>query len=333
MAGKLKFFIMKIVPCLLTFAILLYFCFAQNSFITLMKVFPKLNIFYFFCAILSMVVFWVTDSLIIEKILPNRLKSKFEYFKLTMSGQFYGAITPFASGSQPAQVLFLNQRGVSAGRSISVLSQKFFISQLCVVLISSLSILFKSQNFRNKIPGFTFLTLLGLTTQFTGIVMVVLFYKYKNHMMSLIQWLLRIFHKFKFIKDSKKLNKKIEDQLTFFLKNNFSINYGPLIYIYCLIQNISLHSVTFFIAKSFGCEGFPIFDMLAAQVFITLLSAVNPLPGAAGTTEGSFLLILQDFFSRPDILPAMILCRLINYYLSILVGFITININNKATKC
>jgi uncharacterized protein (TIRG00374 family) len=263
------------------------------------------------------------DALVLSHLLRGVFKSFKGYFFLTMRSQFYGSITPFNSGGQPSQVLRLSRENVPAGVAISGLAQKFFIYQLCTVTISSLSIFFKSGQFKSKIPGFTFLIVFGLLMQCFGLISIVLFYLNKEKVMKIIFWGSRLLAKIKLIKNPEKINKKIVDQLTFLMENSFSINCGNMVYVYSFFQNIMLYSVPFFIAKSFELQEFPIFDMIAAQAFITLISCANPLPGAAGTTEGSFLLILTNFFSRRNLTPAMILCRLINYYLNIICGFLS----------
>ena len=52
-----------------------------------------------------------------------------------------------------------------------------------------------------------------------------------------------------------------------------------------------------------------------------MVSAFVPLPGASGGAEGSFLMFFRTFF-QDTITPAILLWRLITYYLNILLGAI-----------
>ena len=65
-----------------------------------------------------------------------------------------------------------------------------------------------------------------------------------------------------------------------------------------------------------------IFTMLAAQTFVTMVSAFIPLPGSSGGAEGSFYLFFGTFFG-PTIIPAILLWRLVTYYANILFGCLT----------
>ncbi|MDR1240776.1 MAG: flippase-like domain-containing protein [Oscillospiraceae bacterium] len=313
---------MKVFPLLISFGILLFFCISENNFVTLVKIFPKLNFFYFICSVFSMVFYWLCDSAVLSRIFQGTYNSFYDYIKLTMRSQFYNSITPFNSGGQPSQVMRLSKTGMSAGKAISKLAQKFFVYQLCCVAISLFFIMLKSDSFKGKMIGFSFLITVGVIMQCAGLLSIILFYLNKERVMKIVFWASRFLQKIRLIKNAEKINSKIENQLTFLIENDFSINCGISIFVYSFLQNIFLYSVPFFIAKAFGLSGFPVLDMLAAQVFITLISSVSPLPGAAGTAEGGFLLILGDFFVHSDIAPAMILCRLVNYYLSMILGFI-----------
>ena len=149
--------------------------------------------------------------------------------------------------------------------------------------------------------------------------------------MNFMHYILKIAKKIRIIKNPEKISENLENEMIFLMKNNFSVNFSPIIYFYGIMQNILFCLVSFFIAKSFGCPGFPIINFIAAQTFVTLLSIANPLPGSAGTAEGSFLLLYKNFFTSKNISPAMILFRFINYYFGMIVGLFII-IKRKNSK-
>lgn len=324
MNKTIKNIITTFLPCVLTFGILIYFCIKDNNLLKLINIIPKLRIRYLLCALLMPIIYWITDCLMLKEISPDLLSSFGEYFKLVMYGQFYGAVTPFSSGSQPAQVAFLAKKKADIGKSISMLSQKMFITQLCTVVVSSLSIIFKSYLFKERIPAFRLLTTVGLIIQCSGVVIIVLFYLNKHKLMRFIGLILKLGKKIKLIKNTKQIEKKINNRLSYLIKTNLSVKFEITIYLLAFSQIISTYLISFFIAKAFGLSGFPIFDMIAAQVFISLLSTCTPLPGAAGTTEGAFIILYSSFFRSEDIFISMILFRIVSYYFGLLVGLIGI---------
>ncbi len=311
-------------PCMVTFGILAYFCIKDNNLLTLINIIPKLRIHYLLCALLMPVVYWLTDCLIIKKISPDLLSSFGEYFKLVMYGQFYGAVTPFSSGSQPAQIVFLTKKKVDIGKSISVLSQKIFITQLCTAILSSIAIIFKSHLFKEYIPAFGLLTTTGLIIQCSGIIIIILFYLNNHKLMQFINLILTIGKKLKLLSNVKQTEKNVSNHLSYLIKTNFSVDFRIFIYLLAFTQTLSTYLISFFIAKSFGLIGFPILDMIAAQIFVNLLSVCTPLPGAAGTTEGAFIILYGSFFRSEEILVSMILFRIVSYYFGLLIGLIEI---------
>ena len=116
------------------------------------------------------------------------------------------------------------------------------------------------------------------------------------------------------------------------IKNNLSIDYKFSIFFYCFLQNLSMNAMSFFIVKSFGSNNFSIFDSVAAQSFVTLISITTPLPGSAGTTEGTFITLYKKFINQEKLVSIMILFSTINYYLGIITSAIIITISNHKTK-
>lgn len=60
--------------------------------------------------------------------------------------------------------------------------------------------------------------------------------------------------------------------------------------------------------------------MMAAQAYVSMVSAFVPLPGASGGAEGSFVLFFSAFFQNSTVIPAMVIWRTCTYYLNIQVG-------------
>ena len=77
---KLKKNITTTVPCLITFGILIYFCVKDNNLVTLINLFPSLKIHYLLFSVLMLVIYWLSDSLIVKELSPNLLCKFSEYF-------------------------------------------------------------------------------------------------------------------------------------------------------------------------------------------------------------------------------------------------------------
>ncbi len=323
--------IINIILLIVSVGILVYFCINNNNLLQLMEAIPKLDHFWLMASAVAMFMSWLFDSLVLREILSDVYHKKYSLFmafKLTMTGQYFSAVTPLGAGGQPMQILYLTKQGLTAGSAISILVRKFLIYQSGMAIYSLITIVSKFSMFGFEVPGFITLSLIGFISQCFIVGILILFYVNKDFTSKIIFTFCKILSKIKVIKDSEQLRKKTENQLNLFIENNNSMRKNKYLtlklYLFTFLQFTSLFSVPFFIYKAFGYRGFPIIDMIATQAFVTMISSYTPLPGSAGTYEGSFIMLFRNFFGYDSLPLAMILCRLITYCSNIVVGFIVI---------
>ncbi len=322
-----------------TIGILAYFCIHENNLFTLISAMPELNYFWLIAALIAMGLCWLFDSMTINGIMSDMLKKKYSKFlslKTTMTGQFFSSITPLGIAGQPMQILELTRQNIEAGKAISILVRKFLIYQSTMAVYSLTVIFLKTHMFMSRVDNFIILTLIGFFSQCFTVVLLLLFYINKSFTTKIIECFITLLSKIKIIKNADKYIKKIKNELNFFLENNKSmrgnIKLSIKLYFFTFLQLTFLFLVPFFVYKSFNNEGYPVIDMIATQSFVNMISSYTPLPGAAGTTEGMFLILFCTFFDVSVVTPAMIVCRLITYYLNIIIGFIVIKIKRPANK-
>ena len=67
---------------------------------------------------------------------------------------------------------------------------------------------------------------------------------------------------------------------------------------------------------------------MAAQAYVSMVSAFVPLPGASGGAEGSFMIFFTMFFTGGTVIPAMVIWRVLTYYINLPVGCICAHFAN-----
>lgn len=311
----------------LSLGLLAYFCISDNNLMTLMHSLPSLNLFWLVCAMGCVLLSWVSDSLILKSLVSTAYDGHYSYlhaFQVTMVGQYFNSVSPFAVAGQPMQLVALIRQGVTSGIALSALVRKFLVYQTAITLYSLFVIVIKYSFFRDKIQGFMALAVIGFICQAAVVVLLLLFTRSPKFTTKLIRGVVLVLTKLHIVKKPKELSEKVENQLKFYIENNKVMLGNRLlrvrIYGYTTVQLTALFMVPFFIYKAFHNPGAPIIDMVAAQCFVTMISSYTPLPGAAGAAEGSFLVIFQIFFQQKIIRQAMLLWRLITYYSCISVG-------------
>lgn len=310
-----------------TLGLLAYFCFANNNLAILLQSLPNLNLAWLICALLCVAGSWVMDSLIIRELISSAYGSNYRLrhaFQITMVGQYFNSVTPYAVAGQPMQLVWLTRQGISSGAAISALVRKYLVYQTTITFYSLAVILMKYSFFRSKVQGFMALAFIGFLSQAAIVVVLLLFTRSPRFTTKMLRGAVWILTKIHLVKKPEETKQKVQHQLEFYIENNKAMRGNKQMrartYGYTLVQLTALFCVPFFIYKAFHNPGAPILDMVAAQSFVTMISSYTPLPGAAGAAEGSFLVIFQIFFRQAIIRQAMLLWRLITYYSCIIVG-------------
>lgn len=323
----------------LSLVLLAYFCISENNFYTLCCSLPTLNLWWLSGSIGCVLIGWVMDSLVTKELVTAAYNTSYNFlnaFKVTMVGQYFNSVTPFAVAGQPMQILALTRQGISSGIALSVLARKFLVYQTVITLYSLLVIIIKYSFFRSQIQGFMALAFIGFMCQSAIVVLLLLFVKSPKFTTKLINGVIWLLTKVHIVKNPEEVSEKVKNQLEFYIKNNRTLQGNKLmklkIYIYTVTQLTAIFAVPFFIYKAFRNPGAPIVDMISAQSFVTMISTYTPLPGAAGAAEGSFLVLFQIFFNKDIIRQAMLLWRFIAYYSCIIVGAFFAGLGSKREK-
>ncbi|MCY1713333.1 lysylphosphatidylglycerol synthase transmembrane domain-containing protein [Caproiciproducens galactitolivorans] len=323
----------------LTLGLLAYFCISDNNLMILLYSFHGLNFFWLSLGAGCVVLSWLMDGLVTKLLISAAYDEDYEFrhaFKVTMVGQYFNSITPFAVAGQPMQFLTLTRQGVSSGIALSALVRKYLVYQTTIAGYSLFVILVKYSFFRSRIQGFMALAVIGFLYQSAVVVLLFLFAHSPRFTTKLIEGCVKLLTKIHIVKKPQEAGEKVKNQLEFYIENNKAMQGNRLmkarIYGYTVVELTAVFAVPFFIYKAFHNPGAPFMDMIAAQSFVTMISAYTPLPGAAGAAEGSFLVLFQLFFQPNVIRQAMLLWRFITYYSCIIVGAFFAGLENKAQK-
>lgn len=91
-------------------------------------------------------------------------------------------------------------------------------------------------------------------------------------------------------------------------------------FFFTLLQLLLNLSLPFFAAKSLNVDSLSIFRAITFQSVVWLVLSLIPTPGTTGAAEGLFFLFFKPFFGVEKIAMAIIIWRLLSYYLNIIVG-------------
>lgn len=257
-------------------------------------------------------------------------------FRVTMTGQFFNSITPFATGGQPAQVYELAQSGVKIGIAGSILTGKFIIYQSVLTLYSFVILFFKLGFFRARLSGFTHLATLGFAVNTAVIVFLILLSSNMNFADSVLVFFCKALERFRIIKNSDGLIKKVERQSILFRDSFVLIRNNPLLIlktsIFTMVQLLSFFIIPYYIYRAFGLRGNTLDNMIAAKAFVVMITSFIPIPGASGGAEGSFYMFFSMFYGKGFIGIAVLVWRIITFYFNLLFGGLFTLLSRRESK-
>lgn len=277
-----------------------------------------------------MLVYWACEGTILNRAVAffhTKMRAG-QSAKTCMIGQFFNCITPSSSGGQPMQAYYMYRIGISVGSSTSALLIRFITYQISLTLFSAVVLIFKYREFATQIQGFQYLILFGFTINTVITVMLLLIGFYKKLALIIMHGIVKILVKLHVIKQVEKQLAVVDCEVEKFHQGFLAIRNHKMdllkMFGFTFLQLLAFFSVPLMIAVSFGI---PLtlqlaFDMVAGAACVQMSSSFIPLPGAAGGAELSFCILFGIVFPAGQISIAVLLWRILTFYLPILVGLV-----------
>lgn len=310
--------------------------FRDVSFRTIQEGMKNINTIWLIIAVFIMLIYWFLESQVLYK-LTKKVHGKqtvWQAFKITMIGQFFNTITPFASGGQPAELYNLHKNGVATEAGASILLIKFIIFQVTLVLSSIITLVFGYDYLQNgNVPHINTMIVTGFAINFLVICTLITVMKSKKVTGLIAHAILKPFSFF--IKEARydawkeKLNKKL---LSFHEESN-RINFDFKLILQCVfftaIQLWLFFSIPYFILQGLGITNVNLFQVISYHSFVMMFSSMIPIPGGSGGAEYSFSLLFGLILKPAQLIVLLFLWRSITYYSCIIVGSFFLFTNKK----
>lgn len=294
----------------------------------IIHVFLSANHIFICLGVAFMILYWYLEGHVTNKAVSlygSKLSFK-QSAKNCMIGQFFNNITPSSTGGQPMQVYYMSKCGISVGSSSGGLLIRFIIYQISLTIISIIVLIFKYNEFSSHVQSFSILMIFGFILN-TSITLILLLIGFNKTIASLIMKAILILgNKVKIIKNFKKTYRKLKMEVDRFSGVFKEISYHKKDLIIMLgftcLQLIVFFSINVTIAAAFyiNINLSNIFTIIAGAACVQMSSSFIPLPGAAGGAELAYYLLYSSVFPNKNISAAVLLWRLLTFYLPIIVG-------------
>ena len=246
-----------------------------------------------------------------------------------MGTQFFNAVTPFSTGGQPYQIYKFKKHGFSLEKGTNIIIQDFIVYQFALILLGTIAIV--TNNIINFFPEDSFLeklVFIGYLINLSVIILlfIVAFNKRGNRL--ILNLIIRIGARLKFIKNEEKFLDKSNETIENFHNNAVFLMKSKVMLINIIIINfmalICLYLVPFTLIMGLG-ESINPFVAIMTSAYVMLIGSFVPIPGGSGGLEFSFVSFYGFFITGAKLSSIMIAWRLITYYLGLFVGAIFVS--------
>jgi len=309
----------------LTAFLILYFVFSEGGFVDLINSGLKINVVWIFIAIFVHLTNIALDMTVIYLFMKENCPEMTLYkaFICSMTGQFFCAVTPSATGGQPMQILSMSRMGIRPAKTTAALIQKFLVWQFTLATVCIIAVVARFGFFAQFLdPPMWVASIIGFLAQIALIVVLLLASFCKPLTTRVVNAVIRFFGRIHIIKNPEEKITSIDETLTSFHDSNKNLNKNKplLIKVYAItaVQMVSFFLVPYCIARSFNIDC-NVFDMLCAQAYVNMVSCLVPLPGGSGAAEYCFGIFFGSYFTPITIKSAILLWRTITYYGTIII--------------
>jgi len=291
-----------------------------SDFKNLIKSASKINGWWILLGCVIVILKWTAESIVMTVIGFRRGMNFLKSFFITMIGQLFNSITPFATGGQPMQAYYMSKMGIEVSKGIAVLIAKFIVYQLVVTVYGFIILVWKFNEVASCVNKLAFLSFVGFGLNISIIFLLLLFSYNPSLTRKIVEWFINILRKFKIKVSNQKIMEKLSNFHSIMVEYLSESKILISAFLFTLLQLLLNLSLPFFAAKSLNIENLTIFKAIVFQSIVWLVLSLVPTPGTTGAAEGLFFIFFKPFFGIEKIAMAIIIWRLLGYYLNIIVG-------------
>lgn len=312
---------------LLTIVVLLFSSATSDTWQGLLYFKPKMIFFLFGLVLCS----WLVEGTRV-KLIAGTLGEKIsllDILRINLVGFFTGNITPFTSGSVPAQVYLLHRKGVSVGKATAIVTSRIVFSSLIFITGGS-TLLFLFRHRLLKELGISYLS--GMINFFLFLLFLLSFFVVLLLCRPQIgEFLVKKFFRLTPVRKvfgprSGNYCQRVIAELKEFhtcLTTVFRRRPLPLagVILLTIIYWLIIFSIAPAVLMGFGVNiGNRIFRLLLLQFIILFLVSFIPIPGGSGLAEMGFYSLFSVYLPKHLLAISVVIWRFLSYYLNTLVG-------------
>jgi len=314
----------------------------ELNYANLKQFFRNCNLIYIAIAFVCWLGFILFEALSLHVILKKlgykqKINSSIIY---STSDTYYSAITPSATGGQPASAYYMIKNDVPGGVAGFSLVFNLIGYTAAILIIGLFALIFGFDVFLQTSAFVKILIVFGFVSQILLLLFFIACMCYHKVVLKYGKLLVVLLNKIKIIRNKEKWLTKVENVVEKYRSCYEDFKKHKKILIPVLLFNVAQRTsqllISVFVCMSaVNCS---FFDILIMQSFVMLGYNSIPLPGGTGAYEYLYLQIYCMSFSESFVIISMMVNRAISYYLSLILSGVytmvyhVLNIKRKEIK-
>lgn len=316
----------NLIICGFAFLVMVVYIFCFDGVENLVRSITTVNFGFLLLAVCCIFGYWVLESVTLHlsaKSIAPQARFKDSLF-VTIIGQYFNCITPFASGGQPMQAYYYVKRGIPLSAAMTALISRFIVYQFVLTVYSVIFLIFKLPMFREgEFKGLTVLVIIGFLINTAVILLLFMVSFFRTPTTKLAHGIVYLLGKLRIFKNPEEKIVAVDQTLEQYYEHFLFIKSKPLLILkmcgLTFAQLFLYFSITYVIYLGFGMNETDLFTITACQSFVLMISSFVPLPGALGAAEGSYAAFFSKIFGSYTGFSTFV-WRFLTFYLPILIG-------------
>jgi len=308
----------------ITFVVIL----KDYSLTEIVHVIESVHPFYLIAGILMMLIYFGCQAMNFYIIL-SKLQHPVSYgycIEYAYVGNYFGAITPGASGGQPAQLYYMSKDKIHVDLSAITVFLMVFISQIVILVFGGVMAILRYPLIARYESWMKYLTIAGSVAMLVLTIILMSLMFMRKIIPFLFKAVLQVGIKVHLIKKPEEVKGKFAAIfLSYHEKSKMLLKHPDLfvkVFLITVVQWASYYMVSYLVYLGFGHRQNDALDLMSGQSLISIAVAAVPLPGSVGIAEKAYLNVYGQFYTAQELPSAMILSRIINFYMPLFISFI-----------
>ena len=293
--------------------------------------FSVLNLRWMFACVGCLLLYWLSDAVLLNDITSYMYKreSFWHSLKLGIVGLYYGALTPFATGGQPMQVVYMRRDRMPVGTATCIVGVKFVVYELSLCTLFIVAMAIYGPQFYEQYSGMFWFAMLGFAMNASAVFFIIMTLINKTLVSRVGNAIIRFLSKIKIVRKLDKALHNFEHTINDYHSAAEYIAHHKRraigSFFISVINLLFFFAIPYFIYIAFGMPGGKqIADIIALQAFLYIAISFVPTPGNAGAAEGGFHVVFSAIFGAGAVFAPMLIWRFLTYYLMLIVGSVLV---------